>query len=159
MKKGYLLLLVLILFVTSLFSQSTNIYVSPTGADTGMGINTTSPVSLNRARSIAKLSANKLVPCNIWLLDGIYTYLALDSTDSRTANAPVTYHSLHRFGASFQPITPINPGDLMPITDSIKNRILDSTAKTKVMQVDLSKYNVAICHPGLSFSGIRLQLQ
>jgi len=132
---------------SSLFSQSLNIYVSPTGTDTGYGTTTANPVSLNRAKAIAKLSANKQKPCDIWLMDGVYTYLALDSTDTRTANAPLTYHSLNRLQASFQPVTPINLSDLMPIPDSIKNRIIDTVAQTKVMQVDLSKYNLSNISP------------
>ena len=147
MNKIYLLLIVCCIVCTSVFSQSLNIFVSPTGTDTGYGTTTANPVSLNRAKAIAKLSANKLKACDIWLMDGIYTYLALDSTDTRNATTPVTYHSLNRLKASFQPITPINLTDLMPIPDSIKSRIIDTIAKTKVMQVDLSKYNLSNIAP------------
>ena len=143
MNKIYLLLIICCIAKTNLFSQSLNIFVSPTGSDTGYGTSTANPVSLNRAKGIAKLSANKLKPCDIWLMDGVYTYLALDSTDTRTATTPATYHSLNRLQASFQPITPINLSDLMPIPDSIKSRIIDSVAQTKVMQVNLSKYSLS----------------
>ena len=129
------------------FAQPLNIYVSPTGANTGNGTTTASPVSLSRARTIAKTTANKLKTCHIWLMDGIYTYLALDSTDTRTATNPLTYHSLNKFKAIFQPITPINPTDLQPIPDSIKNRIVDSVAKTKVKQVNLASYNLSNMTP------------
>ncbi len=143
MKKNYLLLLVCILANVCLYAQTLNIYVSPTGANTGLGASTTNPVSLTRARAIAKTTANKLKPCDIWLMDGVYSYLALDTTDSRTATTQLTYHSLNRLKASFQPITSIAPSDLMPIPDSIKNRIIDTVAQTKVRQVDLSKYKLS----------------
>ena len=143
MKKIYLLLIVCILANGCLYAQTINIYVSPTGANTGLGASTANPVSLIRARTIAKTTANKLKPCDIWLMDGVYSYLALDTTDSRTATAPLTYHSLNRLKASFQPVTAINPSDLLPIPDSIKSRIIDTMAKTKVMQVDLSKYKLS----------------
>ncbi len=147
MKKIYLLLILSIFLVTTLFSQTLNIYVSPNGSSSGNGTSTLAPVSLSRARTIVKTTANKLKVCHIWLMDGIYTYLALDSTDFRTATAPITYHSLNRLKAIFQPITPINPSDLIAIPDSIKNRIVDSVARTKVMQVDLSKYNLSNIAP------------
>ena len=137
--------LILILFFISAitsFAQQLNIYVSPTGASTGNGTSITNPVSLARAKTIAKTTANKLKTCHIWLMDGIYTYLALDSTDTRTSTAPLTYHSLNKFKAVFQPITPVNPTGLMSIPDSIKNRIVDSVAKTKVKQVSLASYNL-----------------
>jgi hypothetical protein len=143
MNKVYLPLIVCFIAATNLFSQSLNIYVSPTGTDTGYRASTANAVSLTRAKAVAKLAANKKSACDIWLMDGVYTYLALDSTDTRTATAPVTYHSLNRLKASFQPVTLINPSDLMAIPDSIKNRIVDSVAQTKVMQVDLSKYNLS----------------
>jgi len=126
-----------------LSAQSLNIYVSPSGASSGLGASSASPVSLTWAKSIAKSTTNKLKPINIWLMDGIYTYLSLDTTDSRTASAPVTYHSLNKLKAVFQPITSINSNNLQPIPDSIKNRIVDSVAKLKVKQLDLSSYNLS----------------
>ena len=138
-----LLLAISFIGAISSFAQPLNIYASPTGANTGNGTSTATPVSLSRARTIAKTTANKLKTCHIWLMDGIYTYLALDSTDTRTVTAPLTYHSLNKFKAIFQPITPIKSSDLMPIPDSIKNRIVDSVARTKVKQVNLASYNLS----------------
>ena len=138
-----MLLMVCFLAQASLFAQTLNIYVSPTGANTGQGANTSNPVSFSRARTIAKATANKVKTCHIWLMDGVYTTLALDTTDSRSATAPVTYHSLNRLKASFQPITPINVADLVSVPDSIKKRIIDTVAQSKVRQVDLSKYNLS----------------
>ncbi len=125
------------------YAQSQNIYVSPNGSATGNGTSTAVPVSLARARNIVKTTANKAISCNIWLMDGVYTYLALDSTDSRTAAAPVTYHSLNPLKAIFEPITAIAPADLLPIPVSIKNRIVDSIARNKVKQVNLASYNLS----------------
>ncbi len=143
MKKITTLILAFFLVAAiSSFAQPLNIYVSPTGANTGNGTTTASPVSLSRARTLAKTTANKLKTCHIWLMDGNYTYLALDSTDTRTVTAPLTYHSLNKFKAIFQPITPIKPTDLMAIPDSIKDRIVDSVAKTKVKQINLASYNL-----------------
>ncbi len=144
MKKISFLHAISLLFISvSVHAQSLNIYVSPNGAFTGNGLSTSAPVSLARARTILKSRTNKTIPCHVWLMDGIYTYLALDSTDTRTATAPVTYHSINRQKAIFEPITPINPADLQPIPDSIKLRIVDTAARNKVKQVSLASYNLS----------------
>ncbi|MFP5039880.1 right-handed parallel beta-helix repeat-containing protein [Parasediminibacterium sp. JCM 36343] len=144
MKKiGLGLAFVFCLISPCLHAQPLNIYVLPTGAATGSGSSTANPVSLARARAIAKTTANKTITCHIWLMDGVYSYLALDSTDSRTAAAPVTYHSLNPLKAIFQPITPINPADILPLPDSIKNRVIDTNARKKVKQVNLASYKLS----------------
>ena len=144
MKKISFIQAITLLFISvNVHAQSLNIYVSPNGSTTGNGTSTSAPVSLSRARTILKKTANKTIPCHVWLMDGIYTYLALDSTDSRTAAAPVTYHSLNPLKAIFEPITPINPSDLQPIPDSIKKRIVDTAARNRVKQVNLASYNLS----------------
>lgn len=92
---------------------------------------------------MAKTTANKAKTCHIWLLDGTYTaQLVLDTTDSRTASAPLYVHSLNPKKAVFSPIVPVKGTDVKPIPDSVKDRIIDSVAKTKVRQVSLAAYNM-----------------
>lgn len=145
MKKIITLVIVgfLCLSIAPLRAQVLDIYVSPTGSATGNGNSQAAPVSLSRARTLLKTTANKQRVSHVWLLDGVYTYLSLDTTDSRTANAPVTFHALHPLKAIFQPISPINVADIQPIPDSIKRRIVDSNARAKVRQINLAGYSLS----------------
>jgi parallel beta-helix repeat protein len=119
--------------------QTLNIYVAAGGDTLGTGQTAASPVGLTKAKAIAK--ANAQTPCTIWLAMGSYTQLTLDASDSRSAAAPVTYQSTVPNGAYFQPELPLNISNFQPIPDSIKARIINTTAKTKVMQMSLASYN------------------
>ncbi len=150
MKKEIVLLLCLLAIACCTVLQAqvvVNVYVSPSGSNTGSGSSTASPVSLARARTLVKSTANKANVCRVWLMDGVYSTFSLDTTDSRLATAPVTYSAVNPKKAIFSPITPINPADLQSIPDSIKDRIVDSVAKTKVKQVSLAAYNLSNMNP------------
>lgn len=136
-------LVVLFLVIFQLVNaQTINIYVSPNGASTGIGASISAPVSITQARAVAKTYPNN--PCIIWLLDGNYgtTRLILDVTDSRTASAPLAIKALNPKKAIFQPLTLLNRSAFQPIPDSIKSRVIDNVAKTKVVQLNLSSYNL-----------------
>jgi hypothetical protein len=123
-------------------AQTINIYCSPSGASSGNGASLSTPVSLSQARVVVKTYPNN--PCVVWLLDGAYTSrLVLDATDSRTANAPVTYKSLNPDKAVFQILSTINRASFQAIPDSIKNRIVDNTAKNNVVQLDLTSLGLS----------------
>ncbi len=133
----------LILASTFIQAQTVNIYVSPTGASTGNGASITNPITLAQARVVAKSNAN--VPCTIWLLDGNYrtNRIVLDATDARTVNAPLNYRAVNQHKAIFQPINLLSRTDFQPIPDSIKARIINTTAKSKVVQLNLTNYNLS----------------
>ncbi len=134
-----------VLFGSSLLvnAQTVNIYVSPNGASTGNGVSITSPVSLSRARVVAR--ENPSNPCIIWLMDGNYgaSRIVLDATDSRSASVPVTYKAINPSKPVFNPYTALNRNDFMPIPSNIISRIIDPIAKTKVMQLNLTPYNLS----------------
>jgi hypothetical protein len=122
-------------------AQTINIYVSPTGTSTGNGASLSTPVSLSQARALVKTYPNN--PCIVWLLDGIYTTrIVLDATDTRTANAPVTYRSHNADKAVFQLMNTLDRTAFQPIPDSIKARIVDTTARKKVVQLNLSSFGL-----------------
>ena len=121
-------------------SQTISIYTSPNGVDTGIGASLSSSVNLKRAIIVAKLLPKDTI--NIMLSDGIYSQLVLDSTSSRNATAPVYFQAINRGKAIFQTLTNINTSAFVPIPDSIKQRIVDSTAKTKVLQLPLTSLNL-----------------
>ena len=131
--------LLFILFLP-LFSraQTVNIYVSPVDT-TGTGQSTSSPTSISKARAIVKVHPQ--TPYTIWLESGAYPSISLDASDSRPVLGPVTYQSIVANGAYFQPEIALNMKGFTAIPDSIKARIIDATAKTKVMQMSLASYN------------------
>ncbi|MFP5039828.1 right-handed parallel beta-helix repeat-containing protein [Parasediminibacterium sp. JCM 36343] len=146
-------LVVITLFLSShIYAQTVNIYVSPTGSSSGNGTTAGTPVNLSRARDVAK--ANTTVPCVIWLQDGTYPQFSLDATDARAAAYPVTYKAVNPLMAIFQPVNTLNRSDFQPIPDSVKNRIVDTAAKTHVMQLDLTPYNLQNLTVWLSVFGV-----
>ncbi len=132
-----LLISITLLFcINDITAQSMKIYASPNGADTGLGISLSSSVNLKRAAIVAKSYPKDTV--TIWLSDGIYSQLILDSTSSRSATAPVYYQAINRGKAIFQPLTNLNISSFQPIPDSIKSKIIDTTAQKKVLQLPLT---------------------
>jgi len=120
----------------SLPAQNLHIYASPNGPSTGQGSGSGSPVSLEQAKAVARAHPNQA--CIIYLASGIYPALSLNSSDSRSATYPVVYVSMQPNGAVFQPETTLNRASFQAIPASIQSRIINATAKTKVMQLPLA---------------------
>jgi hypothetical protein len=136
-----LLISITLLFCTNdIRAQSIKIYASPNGVDTGLGISLSSSVNLKRAIIVAKSFPKDTI--NILLSDGTYSQLILDSTSSRNASAPVYYQAINKGKAIFQTLTNISTTSFQSIPDSIVQRIVDSTAKKKVMQLPLASLNL-----------------
>ncbi|HTI09188.1 MAG TPA: T9SS type A sorting domain-containing protein [Puia sp.] len=126
-------------FVSSQLYGQMHIYTAPNGSSTADGTSSSTPVNLARARAIAKANPQKAV--TIDLASGIYPQLTLDATDSRSANAPVVYSSAVQGGAIFQPTMTLTAANFSPIPAAIQSRIINATAKTKVVQMSLASYN------------------
>ena len=120
--------------------QTVNIYAASNGSGVGSGATYNLPVNLARARVVAQNYPNN--PINVLLKDGTYYQFTLTSADARTANAPAIYKAINKGKAIFQPLKVINRADFQPIPDSVKQRIIDPTAKGKVMQLNLASYNI-----------------
>lgn len=133
-------LLAFVISSQGLHAQSLHIYASPSGSATGNGDTEGAPVNLDRARAIAR--ANPTKPVAIYLASGTYSSLALDATDSRAAAYPVVYTSISPKGAVFQPEIILNRANFQAIPTTIANRIINATAKTKVMQMSLAALNL-----------------
>lgn len=121
---------------TTATAQSVTVYASPAGDATGTGSSASSPVSLARARVLVRSNPTK--SCTIYLLNGVYGHFALDSTDSRSASAPVTYQAVNPHGAVVEPQTALDSRLFSAIPDSIARRIIDPVARGKVKQLPLS---------------------
>ncbi len=119
--------------------QMVTIYAAPNGSATGGGTCFLLPASLDRAKAIVKAYPSN--PCTVLLEDGTYNQLTLDSSDTRTATTNVVYKAINKGNAIFQPLKTINKADFQNIPDSIKDRIVDNTAKGKVKQLNLTTYN------------------
>jgi len=119
-------------------AQTINIYAAPDGTDASNGQDANTPVSLSRAKAVAKGYPQN--PCVVWLKRGVYPAFVLDASDNRSAAAPVTYRSIDPNGAVFQPEVSLNRADFRPLPDEIKDRIIDPTAKANVQQLDLTSY-------------------
>lgn len=148
----YLIFLLFIFFLPHLsHAQTLNIYASP-GDTAGNGQSVNSTVSITKAKAIAR--ANPQKTCIIWLASGAYPSISLDASDSRPASAPVTYQSIVANGAFFQPERALDTKSFVPIPDSIKARIINTTAKTKVMQMSLAGYDFPDDKPWLTLFSI-----
>ena len=84
---------IFLLSINSLRAQTVTIYASPNGVDTGNGFNSFSSVNLKRAALVAKSYPTDTV--TILLMDGIYTQLNLDSTNTRNSTTPVCYKAIN----------------------------------------------------------------
>lgn len=120
--------------------QMVTIYAAPNGSATGGGTCFLLPASLDRAEAIVKAYPNN--PCTVLLEDGIYYQLTLTATDARTATTQAIYKAINKGKAIFQPLKVINRNDFQDIPDSVKNRIVNPTAKGKVKQLNLATYNI-----------------
>src|SRR5258708_16628510 len=138
--KSTFFLFLFFVFSYQAYAQNIYIYVAPNGAPTGNGNVQNAPVSLAQAKAVAK--ANPQKSCFIYLASGIYPALTLDATDSRSAAYPVVYTSIVPYGAIFQPEISLTSTNFTPIPDIIKARIINATAKTKVMQMSLASMNL-----------------
>lgn len=137
-KKNIFFFLILVLSFRT--QAQVHIYAAPNASSTGNGDSASVPVSLDRARAIAR--ANPLKSCTIYLASGIYSNLILDVTDTRTAAYPVVYTSIVPYGAVFQPQITLNRTLFQAIPDAIKSRIINTTAKANVVQLSLASYNL-----------------
>jgi len=126
-------------FVSSQLYGQMHIYTAPNGSSTADGTSASAPVNLARARAIAKANPQKAI--TIDLANGIYPQLTLDATDSRSASAPVVYSSAAQGGAIFQPTITLTTANFSPIPANIQARIINATAKTKVVQMSLASFN------------------
>ncbi len=130
--------LALLLTAKILTAQTVSIYVSPNGANTGNGSSPTNSVSLSRACTVMNAFPNDT--CIVWLDDGFYSTLSLNSSNTRKATAPAFFKAIHPLKAIFQPLTNIDTLNFQPIPNTIKDRIIDSVAKNKVKQLPLAPY-------------------
>lgn len=137
-RKNNILLFIAMLFFGSLHAQ--HFFVSPNGSSTGDGSSQAAPVNLARVKVLLKQHPTTV--CVVYMADGTYPPFSLDATDSRTANAMAVYTAINPHRVVFQPYNTVNRASFQAIPDSIKSRILDATAKTKVMQIPLSAMGV-----------------
>ena len=135
-KKNWFVLFLFFAFSFQLSAQNVHIYASPNGSTTGNGDVASAPVNMTRARAIARANPSKA--CIIYLASGVYSTLTLDVTDTRAAAYPVVYTSMVTNGAVFQPEITLSTASFQPIPASIQSRIINTTAKTKVMQMSLA---------------------
>ncbi|HEY4288456.1 MAG TPA: T9SS type A sorting domain-containing protein [Puia sp.] len=127
------------LFFGSLHAQ--HFFVSPNGSATGDGATQATPVNLARVKVL--LRQHPTTTCVVYMADGTYPPFSLDATDTRPATAWAVYTAMNPHRVVFQPYNTVNRASFQPIPDSIKSRIIDATAKTKVMQIPLSAMGVA----------------
>ncbi|WP_431214055.1 T9SS type A sorting domain-containing protein [Puia sp. P3] len=116
-------------------AQMISVYASPNGSASGDG-SISSPVSLDRAAAIVR--THPQTPCTVWLADGTYKQVKLGPSDSRSSSAAVTYQAVSPHGAVILPENVMDLHQFKPIPDSIRNRIINTTAKGKVRQLPLS---------------------
>jgi len=139
--KLYTLLIFTLTSITGLHAQNLHIFASPNGSATADGSSAAAPVSLDRARAVAR--AHPSQACIIYLANGVYKSLTLDATDKRTAADPVVYVSSTPHGAVFTPEFYLDKSKFQAIPDSIKSRIINTTAKTMVTQIPLRTLGIA----------------
>ena len=119
----------------SVIAQTISVYASPKGSPQGDG-SISSPVSLDRAKAIVRNNPNS--PCIVWLADGTYKQVKLDASDTRSSSASVIYQAVSPHGAVILPENHLDVHQFQPIPDSIRDRIINTTAKGKVKQLPLS---------------------
>ena len=136
----WVFLLFAVTAASSVSAQTISVYASPNGNPQGDG-SISSPVSLDRAKVIVRNNPQK--PCIIWLADGTYKQVKLGASDSRSSSAAVTYQAVSPHGAIILPENALDVHQFQPIPDSIRDRIIDATAKGKVRQLPLSSLSLS----------------
>ena len=68
--------------------------------------------------------------------------ITFTAEDSGTEECPITYMSAEKNGATLTGGIILSASDFVPLTDDEKAKLLDDTAKEKVLKVDLTKYGL-----------------
>ena len=122
------------------------IYVDPSAASAGKGSESEPFSSIESAQArIRELKENGIYPeegITVCLADGYYGPVRFTESDSGSEGAPVTYLSKNRHGAKITGGTRLDPADFEPADPGIASRLIDSSAREKLLQLDLRKYSL-----------------
>ena len=123
------------------------IYVDANAKDGGDGSESAPFKSIPEAQlKIREIKSTDGLPAGgirVFVKDGEYKItegLRFTSEDSGTAESPITYVSESEFGAVLTGGLILSADDFDPISADEKARLIDGTAKEKVVKVDLKKY-------------------
>jgi len=128
--------------------EGTVIYVDPAAED-GDGSENAPFKSISEAQAkIREMKSGEGLPAGgITVLLASGEYSAMDTVtftaeDSGTEACPITYMSAEKHGAVFTGGISLSAADFSPISDEEKAKLIDDTAKDKVLKADLTKYGV-----------------
>ncbi len=118
------------------------IWVSPDGSDTADGSKTAPLASLDGARQKARaLAAEAKGPITVNIRGGEYFFtepVVFDADDSGSADAPVTYRAYNGEDVRFYGGVKVDPALLTKAEEAVASRVIDETAASALMQMDLS---------------------
>ncbi len=129
--------------LTSVTTAANAIYVSPTGSDSNSGTIDKPFKTIEAAKNAAR-SKNKTGGLTIYLRGGIYNITSsvnFTSADSGASAAnPIKYMSYPGEIAQIYGGTKIPSSLITTASSTVSSRVLDSTAKSKLMQINLKSY-------------------
>ncbi|HMK16822.1 MAG TPA: right-handed parallel beta-helix repeat-containing protein [Chitinophagaceae bacterium] len=146
--KFQIIILGLILFSTSVHSQNAKqLFVSPSGNDKNNGTIAKPFATLEKARKEVRkiLAKEKNIFISVYFRAGDYFFknsVLFDSLDSGSENYPVTYSSYNNETVSFSGGVSIPVKYATPVKDDLVLKRFPTTAKNKILQVDLKKLGI-----------------
>ena len=139
--------------------DGTVIYVDPTAGDGGDGSDAAPFKSISEAQAkIREMKSGEGLPAGgitVLLASGEYSTMdtvTFTAEDSGTEACPITYMSAEKHGAVFTGGITLKASDFEPLSDSEKAKLIDETAKDKVLKADLSKYGITTENIGKLYS-------
>jgi len=145
-------LAVLICSVLILDANAAEFYVAPVGDDANPGTKDQPFATLERARDAVralKQTGPLRESATVWLRGGVYERtrtFELDERDSGEEQARVVYRACPGEVARILGGRIISPSEAVPIKDpAMRQRIIDSEASDKVLQMDLKALGIADC--------------
>lgn len=128
-------------YTLQLLVISNEYYVAPDGSDTADGSEEHPFATLNQAKNAARAAKNNGQPITVYFKAGTYPMtdtVVFDAGDSGTAEAPITYKAYGDGKVVFKGSKSVDPSEVTAVTDqSVLNRVISETAKSKLMQIDL----------------------
>ena len=146
-------------YTSAVENSALTLYVDSNANDGGDGSESAPFKTVPEAQAkIRELKAGDGLPVGgvtVLVKDGEYkldTGLTFTEEDSGTAESPITYVSESEFGAVLTGGLILSAEDFEPLNSEERSKLLDDTAKDKVVKVDLKEYGLTETDWGLLYS-------
>ena len=136
-------------------TEISTIYVDSSAAENGDGSKSTPFKTIADAQAkIREMKAAGLPDGGVTVLlaNGEYAPIAFTAEDSGSESTPIVYKAAEANGATITGGVALSASDFTALDEDEKSRLLEDSAKDKVLKVDLTKYGITSENIGVIYS-------